>query len=113
MNIVCASAGLVWHESPKKGILNVRDGGFEAIMLDLSVCCSAQELENLGKERKASGVILNQKKEEAVRISEHPEQPHTSGQSALPEPEYKAEGPGRTADAACKGEYQGQRAGRL
>lgn len=74
MNIVCASAGLVWHESPKKGILNVGDGGFEAIMLDLSVCCSAQELENLGKERKASGVILNQKKEEAVRISEHPEQ---------------------------------------
>lgn len=74
MNIVCASSGLVWHKSPKKGILNVRDGGFEAIMLDLSGCCSAGELEDLGKERKISGAILNQKKEESVRISEHPEQ---------------------------------------
>lgn len=74
MNIVCASAGLVWHESPQKGILNVRDGGFEEILLDLSVCCSAAELENLGKERKVSGAVLNQKKEETVRISEHPEQ---------------------------------------
>ena len=74
MNIVCASSGLVWHKSPKKGILNVRDGGFEAIMLDLSGCCSAGELEDLGKERKISGAILNHKKEESVRISEHPEQ---------------------------------------
>ncbi len=43
-------------------------------MLDLSGCCSAGELEDLGKERKISGAILNHKKEESVRISEHPEQ---------------------------------------
>lgn len=74
MNILCASSGLVWLKKPKKGISQIREGGFENIMLDVSACCSAGELEYLGKEIRDSKLILNPKPKDAIRISEHPEE---------------------------------------
>lgn len=74
MNILCTSSGLVWYKSPKKGILRVKEGGFEEILLDLSAFCSPQELECLGRERKDPNFILNKKTERSIRISEHPEE---------------------------------------
>lgn len=74
MKILCTSTGLVWYKRPEKGILGVRKGGFEEILLDISTCCSAGELEYFGEERKVSGDVLHQKTEEAIRISEHPEE---------------------------------------
>ena len=74
MNIVCASSGIVWVKSPKKGISGIRDGGFEEISLDISACCSAGELEYLGNERKGVRSVLNSNKKETVRVSEHPEE---------------------------------------
>lgn len=74
MNILCAPSGLVDLERPKKGIADIAAAGFESIMLDISGCCSAGELENTGKERKVSKAVLNLKPKETVRISEHPEE---------------------------------------
>lgn len=74
MNILCASAGIVWYKSPRKGISRIKEGGFEEILLDLSAYCSAEELEYFGKERKALGAVLNQKTEKPLRISEYPEE---------------------------------------
>lgn len=68
MKILCASSGLVWSKSPKKGVTRIKESGFEEILLDISACCSAGELEYLGKERKDS------KFTETIRISEHPEE---------------------------------------
>lgn len=73
MDIVCASSGLLWYKTPKKGILRIKEGGFEEILLDISAFCPAGELEYLGKKRKDSNEILNKKAEEPVRFSEHPE----------------------------------------
>lgn len=73
MDIVCASSGLLWYKNPKKGILRIKEGGFEEILLDISAFCPAGELEYLGKKRKDSNEILNKKAEEPVRFSEHPE----------------------------------------
>jgi len=74
VNILCASSGLVWPKSPQKGISGIREGGFEDILLDMSACCSAEELEHLGKEREPSRGVLNPKPKAAMRISEHPEE---------------------------------------
>lgn len=67
MNILCTSSGLVWMKKPKKGIAGIKEGGFEEILLDISACCSAGELE-------CFGVDLNRELEETLRISEHPEE---------------------------------------
>lgn len=74
MNLLCASSGLIWHKSPKKGISGIKEGGFEEIMLDMSGCCSPEELEYLGREMRESKSVLNPKRKEAIRISEHPEE---------------------------------------
>ena len=125
MKILCTSTGLVWYKRPEKGIWGVRKGGFEEILLDISTCCSAGELEYFGEERKVSGGVLHQKAEEAIRISEHPEElcgslkrlfdecgkesQHTGGPGTISEQKHKERRFGRTVDAACKGEHQSLR----
>lgn len=74
MDIVCASSGLLWPKKPKKGIPEIKLGGFEKIMLDISGCCSSGELEYLGQEQSDSKFIINPKPKDIIRISEHPEE---------------------------------------
>ena len=47
MNILCAPWGLVALERPGKGIADIATAGFEGILLDMAVCCPAEELEKL------------------------------------------------------------------
>lgn len=70
MELLCASSGIVWHKSPRKGLLQVRAGGFEEILLDIAACCPAGELEYLGKEEVKSDPQAKGK--ETIRLSEHP-----------------------------------------
>lgn len=53
MEIVCSPWGIVDMERPGQGISDIAGAGFENVMLDMSMCCSAGELENFGKGRKA------------------------------------------------------------
>lgn len=53
VNIVCAPAGIIAVERPGRGIASLSDAGFENILLDFSLCCPPEELENIGKRRHA------------------------------------------------------------
>lgn len=70
MDIVCTPSGFVGLERPKKGIIILKEGGFENILLDMAMSCQPGELENLGstervKEKGVKGQIL---------VSEQPEE---------------------------------------
>lgn len=52
MNIICAPLGIVDMDRPGQGISDIAAAGFENILLDATMCCSAGELENVGKEQK-------------------------------------------------------------
>lgn len=83
LNILCSSSGLVWMKKPKRGIAGITEGGFNGILLDISACCSAGELEYLGVESK-------REPEETLRISEHPEELYPYMQPVLRECAEKA-----------------------
>lgn len=68
MNILCTSSEFVRLKSSQKGIAQIKEGGFEEILLDISMSCSAEELEYFGKERKDC------KSRKTNKISEHPEE---------------------------------------
>ena len=70
MDVICAPLGFIGLERPQKGILTIKEGGFDEILFDMAMGCPAGELENFGKTRK----IKEKEKKERIMISEHPEQ---------------------------------------
>lgn len=47
MDVVCVSSGFVGLEHPKKGILTIKENGFDSILLDMAMSNPPYELENL------------------------------------------------------------------
>lgn len=76
MDIVCTPSGFVGYERPKKGISDLKKGGFERILLDMEMCCTAWELENYGRKTAVNdnSVIRRTEKKVRNRLSEHPEE---------------------------------------
>lgn len=74
MDIVCAPSGIIGLERPKKGLLTLKEGGFDKLMLDMSMSCSPWELENYGRKTKENddNVIIKTEKKIRNKISEHP-----------------------------------------
>ncbi len=73
MDIICASSGYVGLERPQKGIMILKKGGFDKILLNMATSCSAWELENFGKIEKETSIRRKKLKKE-IKISEHPEE---------------------------------------
>lgn len=56
MRIVCAPSGIVSYSRPNQGIMDIHQGGFSHLSLDMQHCCSGQELENFrAKEEELKG----------------------------------------------------------
>lgn len=56
MNIICAPAGFVGRENPRRGVTDISAAGFRNILLDMSLYCTPMELEK-NKEVPARGKI--------------------------------------------------------
>lgn len=78
MIISCAPAGIVNSKHPAQGISDIANAGFENIMLNMSMFCSPEELDSIGKPN-----IKAAKKKNTVRVSEHPVELHNSVQPIL------------------------------
>jgi sugar phosphate isomerase/epimerase len=50
MNIICSPAGIADVERPGQGVADIGRAGFEDVLFDISLGCSAYELESIGKE---------------------------------------------------------------
>lgn len=64
---MCTISGFVEVERPKKGILTLKESGFNNILVDMAMSCSPYELEDLGKPRKIK------EKKKPIFVSEQPE----------------------------------------
>ncbi len=69
MDIICTPLGIISTVHPGQGILDVTASGFQNILLDLSVFCSAGELEWLGNDQEKLKETTRPLK---ILISEHP-----------------------------------------
>lgn len=69
MDVICAPLGFIGLEHPQKGILTIKEGGFDKILFDMAMGCPAGELENFRKTRKIKKI----ENKERVMVSEHPE----------------------------------------
>lgn len=69
MDIICVPSGFIDLDRPQKGLLTLKDGGFDSILFDLAAVCPPGELENLGKPKKIKEKELNKR----IKISEQPE----------------------------------------
>lgn len=49
MDIVCVPSGIVDLERPRQGIMDIARAGFKNVLLDMSMCCLAGTLENVGE----------------------------------------------------------------
>ena len=67
MNILCTPSGIADIQNPGYGIRNITDAGFDNILLDLSLCCPAAELENTGRKKPDTDIS------DLPEIAEHPE----------------------------------------
>lgn len=65
MKLICSPYGIVSRDRPGQGLMDISGAGFQELVCDLSMVCSAWELENWGKEsRKAlRGILVSQKPE--------------------------------------------------
>ena len=63
MKLICSPYGIVSRDRPGQGLMDISGAGFRELVCDLSMVCSAWELENWGKEsRKAlRGILVSQK----------------------------------------------------
>lgn len=68
LNLLCAPSGITGTESPKRGVRRIADAGFEHCLLDISLCCTPAELENIGKKR-----LPQAKESDRLKIYENPE----------------------------------------
>ncbi|MCM1047737.1 MAG: sugar phosphate isomerase/epimerase [Clostridiales bacterium] len=75
MEIICAPSSFMGIERPKKGLLDIKKGGFDKILLDIAMRCSPWELENFGKKiaETDKSIIRRSEKKEIIKISENPE----------------------------------------
>lgn len=76
MNISCGLSGIVDIKHPGQGSHDIIGGGFQNIMLDISMLCSPDELENLGKPGR-------KRRKDETPISEHPEKLSDSAKEVL------------------------------
>lgn len=67
MNLLCMPSGIVNTKSPKRDVCNISDAGFESILLDLSLCCTSGELEQIGRKEAAT------EKSDGLKVFENPE----------------------------------------
>ena len=69
MMILCSPEGIVNIDRPAQGIKSIVKAGFESTMLDMSMYCSPNELENIGRDVKKN--IANAASEEPAYIREY------------------------------------------
>ncbi|MCM1217940.1 MAG: TIM barrel protein [Lachnospiraceae bacterium] len=69
MDIICAPQGIVDSRHPRQGLSDISAAGFQGVLLDMSLVCLPEELENLGK----SGRKTARMKQTAL-LAEHPEE---------------------------------------
>lgn len=81
MNILCAPWGLVALERPGKGIADIVTAGFDGILLDMAVCCPAEELE---KVHNRLIPLLEECEKQHIRISTA-RAPYPAGNSKRPD----------------------------
>lgn len=62
MDIICVPSGFIDLKRPKKGLLALKNGGFDNILFDLTSACPTGELENLAP-------LLNQCREQRIHIA--------------------------------------------
>lgn len=76
MDIMCTPSAFVGIERPKKGIVDLKEGGNDKILLDIAMSCTAWELENYGrkKEEDDNSVIRITEKKKRNKVSEYPEE---------------------------------------
>lgn len=55
LNLLCAPSGVADVKSPYMGIRDISGAGFKNILLDLSLCCTSRELEQIGRKNFAAG----------------------------------------------------------
>lgn len=65
MKLICSPCGIVNIERPGQGLMDIRAAGFQDLVCDLSMVCSAWELENIGKE--------SRKALQRIPVSQNPE----------------------------------------
>lgn len=73
MDIVYEPLGYIGLERPKKGLLILKEGGFDQLLLNMAMACPAGELENFGKAETETD-SKKAKKRKRNKISEHPEE---------------------------------------
>lgn len=66
MDIICVPSGFIDLDRPKKGLLTLKEGGFDSILFDMASVCSPAELENPGKPKKSKEKEVNNR----IKISE-------------------------------------------
>ncbi len=49
MNIICSPTGMLNPSCPNSSVMDLKNAGFENILLDLAMCCSPYELEHYGE----------------------------------------------------------------
>lgn len=80
MIVSCSQAGIVNPEHPGQGIANMKNAGFDNVLLNLSMYCTGRDLENFGKQdmgkktwaksRDSIDIFLHKCKESDIRITE-------------------------------------------
>lgn len=65
MKLVCSPYGIVDKDRPGQGLMDISGAGFQELVCDLSMVCSAWELENIGKN---SSKVLQR-----IPVSQNPE----------------------------------------
>lgn len=73
MDVICSPLGVIGLERPQKGLSALKESGFDKTLLDMSMACSAWELENLGNQFRETE-MKGQKQKKQIRLSEHPEE---------------------------------------
>lgn len=51
MNLICSPTGMLNPSCPNSSVIDLKNAGFENVLLDLAVCCSPYELEHYGESK--------------------------------------------------------------
>lgn len=66
MNLICSPTGMLNPSCPNSSVMDLKNAGFENVLLDLAVCCSPYELEHYGESKP------EEEKHDRTLITENP-----------------------------------------
>lgn len=69
MNIICSPAGIVNPSCPGNGVMDLKNAGFEHVLLDLAMYCSGYEFEYFGEPREEEE---KEEEDEWIPVTEDP-----------------------------------------